>query len=105
MASCVVTRTTGSRMLATAGCVWLLAACASSPGPQVAGSGRCDDSGLAWAVGQPANEENMRRLSRESGAGLVNPIGPGTVVKHDARTDRLRVYIDADNRITAARCE
>ena len=30
---------------------------------------------------------------------------PGTVVKHDARTDRLRVYIDADNRITAARCE
>ena len=44
-------------------------------------------------------------LSSESGAGLVNPIGPGTVVKHDARTDRLRVYIDADNRITAARCE
>ena len=44
-------------------------------------------------------------MSGESGAGLVNPIGPGTVVKHDARTDRLRVYIDADNRITAARCE
>ena len=46
-----------------------------------------------------------RVVSGESGAGLVNPIGPGTVVKHDARTDRLRVYIDADNRITAARCE
>ena len=83
----------------------MLQACASSPGPQVAGSGRCDASALGWAIGQPADEDAMRRLSRESGAGLVNPIGPGTVVKHDARTDRLRVYIDADNRITAARCE
>ena len=85
--------------------LFLLQACASSPGPQVAGSGRCDASALDWAIGQPADEDVMRRLSRESGAGLVNPIGPGTVVKHDARTDRLRVYIDADNRITAARCE
>ena len=56
-------------------------------------------------MGQPADEATLRRLSSESGAGLINPIGPGTVVKHDARTDRLRVYIDADNRITAARCE
>ena len=105
MASCVATRTTGSRMLATAGCVWLLAACASSPGPQVAGGGRCDDSGLAWAVGQPANEENMRRLSRESGAGLVNPIGPASSVRGDHRNDRLRVFIDAGNVIQAVRCE
>ena len=105
MASCVVTRTTGSRMLATAGCVWLLAACASSPGPQVAGGGRCDDSGLAWSIGQPANEENMRRLSRESGAGLVNPVGPASSVRGDHRNDRLRVFIDAGNVIQAVRCE
>ena len=82
-----------------------LSACVSTPGPQVAGSGRCSDTALGWAVGQPADEANMRRLSSESGAGLVNPIGPSAVVKHDARTDRLRVYIDAENRITAARCE
>jgi len=105
MASCVGTRTTGLRMLATAGCVLLLAACATSPGPQVAGSGRCDDSGLAWAVGQPANEENMRRLSRESAAGLVNPIGPASSVRGDHRNDRLRVFIDAGNVIQAVRCE
>lgn len=82
-----------------------LSACVSTPGPQVAGSGRCNDASLGWAVGQPADEATLRRLSSESGAGLVNPIGPGTVVKHDTRSDRLRVYIDADNRITAARCE
>lgn len=82
-----------------------LSACVSTPGPQVAGDGRCSDASLGWAVGQTADEATLRRLSGESGAGLVNPIGPGTVVKHDARTDRLRVYIDADNRITAARCE
>ncbi len=82
-----------------------LSACVSTPGPQVAGSGTCKDASLGWAVGQPADEANLRRLSSESGAGLVNPIGPTTAVKHDARSDRLRVYIDTQNRITAARCE
>lgn len=88
-------------LLATGG----LAACASSPGPSIAGSGRCDDSQLQWSLGQPGNESNMRRLSHESGAGLINPIGPATIVTHDRREDRLRVYLDADNLITAARCE
>lgn len=82
-----------------------LAGCVSTPGPQVAGTGRCSDATLGWAVGQPADEANLRRLSSESGAGLVNPIGPTTAVKHDTRSDRLRVYIDAQNQITAARCE
>ena len=58
-----------------------------------------------WAVGQTADEATLKRLSSESGAGLVNPIGPTTAVKHDTRSDRLRVYIDAQNQITAARCE
>ena len=83
----------------------LLSACVSTPGPQVKGSGRCDASTLGWAVGQPANEVNMRRLSSESGAGLVNPIGPTTITTKDIRPDRLRVYVDKDNVITAARCE
>lgn len=83
----------------------VLSACAGSPGPHIAGSGRCSDAALGWAVGQPADEANLKRLSRESGAGLVNPIGPSTAVKRDRRDDRLRVYLDADNRIAAARCE
>ena len=82
-----------------------LGGCASSPGPQVQGSGQCQAGTLGWAVGQPANEANMRRLSRESGAGLVNPIGPGTITTKDLRADRLRVYIDKQDVITAVRCE
>ncbi len=82
-----------------------LSACVSTPGPQVAGSGTCRDASLGWAVGQPADEATLRKLSSESGAGLINPISPTTVVKHDSRSDRLRVYIDAQNRIIAARCE
>ncbi len=83
----------------------LIAGCVSTPGPQVQGSGRCDASGLAWAVGQKADEATMRRLSRDSGAGLVNPIGPATITTRDLRQDRLRVFVDKDNVITAARCE
>lgn len=47
----------------------------------------------------------MRRLYAESGAGLVNPIDPDTIVRRDTRTDRLRVYIDKDNTIEKASCE
>ncbi len=82
-----------------------LGGCLTTPGPTVSGDGRCDASQLQWAVGQPGDEANMRRLSRESGAGLVNPIGPATIVTQDIRQDRLRVFLDAHNIITAVRCE
>ena len=82
----------------------LLSACVSTPGPQVSGSGQCNASALGWAVGQPADEANMRRLSRESGAGLVNPIGPSTITTKDIRQDRLRVFVDKDNIITSVQC-
>ena len=82
-----------------------LAGCLSMPGPTVTGDGHCDASQLQWAVGQPGNEANMRRLSRESGAGLVNPVGPSSIVSLDIRQDRLRVFLDAGNTITAVRCE
>ncbi|MBD9470839.1 hypothetical protein [Pseudoxanthomonas sp. PXM01] len=93
------------RCLVVMAALMALSGCVSTPGPQVAGSGRCSDAALGWAVGQPADEATLKRLSSESGAGLVNPIGPTTAVKHDTRNDRLRVYIDAQNQITAARCE
>lgn len=82
-----------------------LSGCLSTPGPSIASDGQCDASQSQWAVGEPGNEANMRRLSRESGAGLVNPVGPATVVSRDFRRDRLRVYLDAGNTITAVRCE
>jgi hypothetical protein len=82
-----------------------LGGCLTTPGPTIAGDGRCSATDLQWAVGQPGDEATMRRLSRESGAGLVNPITPTTIVSRDIRQDRLRVYLDAGNVITAVRCE
>lgn len=68
---------TSGRLAATLALVASLAlsACVSTPGPQVKGPGLCKADGLEWAVGQPADEATMRKLSAQSGAGLVNPIG------------------------------
>lgn len=78
--------------------------CASTESTS-AGARTCSDAGLGWAVGQEADEAVMRRLYAESGAGLVNPIGPDSRVRGDSRTDRLRVYIDSDNVIEKVACE
>lgn len=86
------------------GVVLLLAGCASSP-TGAGGARSCADAGLAWAVGQPADEPTMRRLLADSGAGLINPIGPDSIVRGDSRSDRLRVYIDPDNVIERVACE
>lgn len=82
-----------------------LAACVSTPGPEINGPGLCKADALGWAIGQPADEANMRKLLVQSGAGLINPIGPATITTRDLRQDRLRVFIDKDNVITAVRCE
>ena len=67
--------------------------------------GRCSDTSVQWAVGTVNDEATVRRLKKESGAGLVNPIGLTTIVSRDIRQDRLRVYTDANNIITKVRCE
>lgn len=82
-----------------------LGGCLSTPGPTTAGDGRCSDTQLQWAIGKTNDEPTVRRLKQESGAGLLNPIGPKTIVSRDHRPDRLRVFVDADNVITAVRCE
>ncbi|MFY0184728.1 hypothetical protein ACTT2I_09255 [Stenotrophomonas sp. PUT21] len=82
-----------------------LVACVSTPGPEINGPGLCKADALGWAIGQPADETNMRKLLLQSGAGLINPIGPATITTRDLRQDRLRVFIDKDNVITAVRCE
>src|SRR6478752_6985666 len=73
-----------------------LAACApmSTQDPGVA---KCDTSKLGWAVGQPATEENARRLLRESGMGLWRIVAPASTERKDFRPDRLTIYTDKDN--------
>ncbi len=89
-------------LLATA-----LSACVSTP-PAASTDpafGLCSDASLQWAVGTVNDEPTVRRLKKESGAGLLNPIGPTTIVSRDIRKDRLRVFVDANNVITEVRCE
>lgn len=75
---------------------------AHTPAPPAA---LCNDSGLDWAVGQPNSIQTLARLKQQSGTGILNPIIPGTIVSKDRRTDRLRVYLDGNDIITAVRCE
>jgi len=46
----------------------------------------------------------MARIWRESGAGLIRPIGPDQAVTRERRNDRVDVEIDADNRIVRITC-
>jgi len=90
--------------------VALLAACSSvqpdpgAPGRAAAAAGACNAEAVTWAVGQPADQEVMRRVWRESGAGLIRPIAPGQAVTRDFRADRVNVHIDRDNKITSVGC-
>jgi len=88
----------------------MLAACASAPlqpaegGPTVKGDGRCNAAPVAWAVGQKGDEQVMKKIWRQSGAGLIRPIAPGQAVTMDFRQDRINVHLDAGNTITRLDC-
>ena len=75
-----------------------------SPGPQVRSDGSCHADKVAWAVGQPGNEQVFARVWKESGAGLIRPIAPGQAVTRDYKPDRINVRLDAGNTITAVDC-
>ncbi|WP_372015103.1 I78 family peptidase inhibitor [Pseudoxanthomonas sp. 10H] len=88
----------------------LLAACASvqpdagAPGQFGSAAGACRAEPVAWAVGKQAEQDVMRRVWHESGAGLIRPIGPDTAVTRDHRPDRVNVEIDRNNTITRVTC-
>ncbi|WP_237642525.1 I78 family peptidase inhibitor [Stenotrophomonas panacihumi] len=91
--------------------VFGLAACAppksmqpESPGPQVRSDGACHADRVAWAVGQPSDQQVMARVWKESGAGLIRPIAPGQAVTRDFKPDRINVYVDGGNVITKLDC-
>ena len=68
------------------------------------GVAKCDTTNLAWAKGQPANEENARRLVRESGLGLWRIIGPDNVDFFFNDTATTEIYTDKDNIIQSLDC-
>ncbi|MEH6414541.1 I78 family peptidase inhibitor [Pseudomonas sp. CGJS7] len=96
-----------ARLSLMAACAFALtaAACSQNPSkPTAAGHGLCNASGLAWAVGKPADEPTGRRLFKESGAGLWRIIAPDSAYLQDQRDDRLNVRVDDKNVITAVDC-
>ncbi len=95
----------GSLVLSVAlltGCSTSTNASGAAASPPAAG--QCNADAVQWAVGQDNTEEVGRRIWRESGAGLIRPIGPNQAVTMDYRADRVNVTIDKDNRITRVSC-
>ncbi|MEL1263523.1 I78 family peptidase inhibitor [Pseudoxanthomonas putridarboris] len=97
-------------LLAVSGVALMLSACtASAPvagegATKPEGSGTCVAENVQWAVGQEATQATMGRVWRESGAGLIRPIGPKQAVRMDYRRDRVNVKLDAENIITEVTC-
>ncbi|GAB3507578.1 hypothetical protein GCM10027400_06590 [Pseudoxanthomonas daejeonensis] len=97
-------------VLSAAFAALLLPACSSvQPDPGAPGhfgsvAGNCNADPVAWAVGKQAEQDVMRRVWHESGAGLIRPIGPDTAVTRDFRPDRVNVDIDRNNTITRVSC-
>jgi len=86
----------------------VLCACSSmmpsDGGPSISGDGTCHADRVAWAVGKAGDQATMARVWKESGSGLLRPIGPGQAVTRDYRADRINVYLDAGNIITRVNC-
>lgn len=84
-----------------------LAACAAMPGDEPVarvGVGECRNEGLERFTGQPATAELGAEMLRVSGARTLQWIPQGMMVTMEFRSDRLRVSLDANNRVERARC-
>jgi hypothetical protein len=64
----------------------------------------CDAAKVQWTVGQLADEALVARAKSESGSERLRVIKPGMAVTMDYREDRLNLDVDADNKVTTARC-
>ncbi|KRG72014.1 I78 family peptidase inhibitor [Pseudoxanthomonas dokdonensis] len=92
-----------------------LTACASSaPEPaRVTGgpapafpvpAGACHADKVQWAIGKTGDQDTLRRVWQESGAGLIRPLAPNQPVTREYKPDRVNVSLDASNVITAITC-
>lgn len=64
----------------------------------------CDATKVQWTLGQLADEALVARAKTESGSDRLRVIKPGMAVTMDYREDRLNLDVDADNKVTSARC-
>jgi len=88
-------------------CALTIGACAmAGPMPvrgETAGS-RCNDSNIQQFVGRQATAELGAEMQRVSGAAIVRWVPHGTMITMEYRSDRLTVYLDANNRVERISC-
>ncbi|UUR09410.1 I78 family peptidase inhibitor [Sphingomonas glaciei] len=83
----------------------LLTACATiSPAAPATGGGTCSNDGLQQFVGQPATADLGARVLSTSGAKTLQWVAAGMMVTMDFRADRVRVYLDEQNRVQRLSC-
>lgn len=64
----------------------------------------CSDSSLRQFVGQPATAELGAAMVRESNAAVLRWVPHGAMITMEYRSDRLTVYLDANNRVERISC-
>ena len=81
----------------------LLAACATVS-PAAPTGGTCSNDGLQQFVGQPATAELGSRALSTSGAKTLQWIEAGMMVTMEFRADRVRIYLDEQNKVQRLSC-
>jgi hypothetical protein len=89
----------------------LVAACAQeppavpeAPPPPVFAPGECDGQAAQFAVGQAFNEPLAEQARVRARAERLRTLRPGQVVTMEFDARRLTLDVDADGRVTRARC-
>lgn len=81
----------------------LLGACATVQPASPAG-GACSNDSLQQFVGQPATADLGAQLLAASGARTLQWVAAGTMVTMEFRPDRVRAYLDEQNRVQRVSC-
>jgi hypothetical protein len=85
----------------------LLGACATvgpaAPAAPTEG-GTCRNEGLQEYVGRPATAELGAQVLATSGAKALQWVAAGMMVTMDFRADRVRIYLDEQNRVQRLSC-
>ncbi|GAA4014685.1 hypothetical protein GCM10022280_11510 [Sphingomonas swuensis] len=99
-----------TRLLLVAATLPLIAACATAqpgspyPGGNSADRYVCSGTMLAQFKGRPASAELANEIIRSSGSKTLQWVAKGMMVTMDYRDDRVRVWLDGQNRVERANC-
>ncbi|GLR46405.1 I78 family peptidase inhibitor [Sphingomonas astaxanthinifaciens] len=87
-----------------------LAACATAqpgspyPGGNSADRYVCRNTMLEQFVGRPASAELGNEIIRASGSKTLQWVAAGTMVTMDFRENRVRIYLDEQNKVQRVAC-